>query len=156
MNQVNAWSKNNIWLVFQAIALSITGAILGVFGAVIFDSAFGTFYGVTTLGCWGGATIVLICFLWLKGNKRVTVFIGTTALVIILVWWYRDYQEKASIVTRYTQFYLAIEQQNHESAYTYMSPFYQQSHTLEQFESDFDFIAEPDSLTTITEQEVTC
>jgi hypothetical protein len=50
------------------------------------------------------------------------------------------------IETRYTEFYDSYRDKNYETAFNYMSPEYRQSHTIEEFIYDFDFLTGGDWL----------
>jgi hypothetical protein len=48
-------------------------------------------------------------------------------------------QDKAAIANRYNQMYLAKKKDDVESAYSYMSPEYRQTHILKEFLEDYSF-----------------
>jgi hypothetical protein len=50
-------------------------------------------------------------------------------------------QDRAAIAERYTQFNESFNNGQYELAYSFMSPAYRQVHTIEDFKSDFDFLA---------------
>jgi hypothetical protein len=51
------------------------------------------------------------------------------------------HQDRVAIAERYTQFNESFNNGNYELAYSFMSPTYRQTHTIETFKSDFDFLA---------------
>jgi hypothetical protein len=50
------------------------------------------------------------------------------------------YRDRTAIAERYTQFYDGYNNGEYEKAYSFMSPAYRQTHTIEKFKSDFDFL----------------
>lgn len=85
-----------------------------------------------------------------KSHSRTLIFsIGGICLVTGVIFAARQiaterYSDSIAIAARYSDFYSNYRSGSLDTAFSYMSPTYQQLHTLESFQSDFSFIDDAD------------
>lgn len=144
--------------ILGAVLVGAIGAVYGFIVALISlinsGGYLGLLFGTAILGAlwaetnWGlpgafvGAFATSLRFFWMRGAKRIPLIIsysllGIAALIYASLSWYQNYQDRVIIDTRYSQLCQSIHRHRYETAYThYMSPKYQQTHTLDEFRSD--------------------
>jgi len=88
-----------------------------------------------------GAIVTFLRFLWVRStNRRALVIIcsllGVVGLVFGSLLYYQNRQNEAAIKARYLQFCPAVYNHWYKEAYTYMTPEYRRTHTLNEFVLD--------------------
>jgi 4-amino-4-deoxy-L-arabinose transferase-like glycosyltransferase len=88
-----------------------------------------------------GAIVAFLHFLWIRStDRRALVIIYSLLGVIVLVFgslsYYQNRQNEAAIEARYLRFCPAVYNHWYKEAYTYMTPEYRRTHTLNEFVLD--------------------
>ena len=134
------------------VILLIVGAVLGAILSYIVTASQGFSTGlITCLGTLAGALLTSLPLIWIADSHRraVPIFcliLVSLALVSIPFAWRSSSQKVTKIDERYSQFCSAVLHRSYKTAYTFMSPEYRATHTLDDFRQDEGIWDRPQSV----------